>query len=511
MSPVWLFSVILVLCSFALIMLGVASYLKVRRKAVLRFLLMNVAAAVYVFGYAMEFSRGTPGGIEFWSRIQYIGQPFVASLLLMFVLYYVESDRRIPIVLDILPFLLPATAMVMRQTNHVHGLYYANVEYVHRTHRLVMAAEPAVWYWVLAIYDLLCLFLAFILIARYLVLSPRAHRLQATLLAVGCFLPVIPNIMYITGVPMGGLDINPIVLVLVSLLFYVAVLRNHHLTLAPVGRDWLVETMKDAVIVLDMNECIADANPSARRAFGNIDRDPVGMPLAEAFPALRDSLDHGMRVSERGRVWELSRTVLPANRGPEEGVLIVARDVTEREMLVEKLARMAREDTLTGLLNRHSWDASVATEMMTLARYGRFGSVIYLDLDHFKQVNDTLGHAAGDALLINMARVLKSSVRRPDLVGRYGGEEFVLFLPESSPVDAFEVAERLRVELKEAMSSEKSVVSSVTGSFGVAGAKITEDTDLEALVSMADEAMYVSKRKGRDRVTMHSDCLDSVG
>ncbi len=509
MTPIRLFSTLLILGSIYLLILGIITFKKVRRKAVLRFFLLCAASAVYTFGYGMEITGTMTAQLEFWSHIQYIGLPFVAPLLFMFTLYFVEPNRRIPIVLDIIPFLLPAVVMLLRFTNGLHNLYYSSVTYHHYTHRLIAEYHPAIWYWIQAGYNITCLVSALLLISRNLLRAPRSHRNQSTLMAIGCFLPIIPNILYITGFPMGGIDINPIMLLLVSPFFHVAIMKNHQLLLTPVGRDWLVETMKDAVIVLDSNECIADANPAARRAFGEINTNPIGLPLSSAFPALTDCLEHGMRVAEKEKVWELSRTALPAKRGPEEGVLIVARDVTERELLVQKLARMAREDPLTGLLNRHSWEASVSTEMINLIRHSRFGSVIYLDLDHFKQVNDTLGHAAGDRLLVDMARILKNGVRRPDLVGRYGGEEFVVFLPESNASDAFEVAERLRIDLKTATSSENSSVSFVTGSFGVAGGKITEETSLETLVSMADEAMYVSKRKGRNRVTMHSESRNS--
>jgi diguanylate cyclase (GGDEF)-like protein len=159
---------------------------------------------------------------------------------------------------------------------------------------------------------------------------------------------------------------------------------------------------------------------------------------------------------------------------------------------------------LTGLLNRHSWNNAVETELYRLARHKRSGSVIYMDLDYFKKVNDVYGHAAGDAVLKTVGTILKAGVRRPDLVGRYGGEEFVLFLPESDAEGGAEVAERLRADLEAAVIESGGKRILITGSFGVSGSLITEGLNLEILVNQADKALYEAKNSGRNRVMQFS-------
>ncbi|MCK5736733.1 MAG: GGDEF domain-containing protein, partial [Spirochaetaceae bacterium] len=183
--------------------------------------------------------------------------------------------------------------------------------------------------------------------------------------------------------------------------------------------------------------------------------------------------------------------------GSSEGFMIVAHDVTELE-------RLAREDMLTGLLNRHSWNIAADTELIRLSRHNRFASVIYLDLDYFKKVNDTYGHAAGDKVLMSVGEILKAGVRRPDLVGRYGGEEFVIFLPESNPEGALEVAERLRADLEAAVIESGGKRIPLTGSFGVSGCLITADINLETLVNQADKALFEAKHAGRNKVSLYS-------
>ena len=122
-----------------------------------------------------------------------------------------------------------------------------------------------------------------------------------------------------------------------------------------------------------------------------------------------------------------------------------------------------------------------------------------IDLDHFKRINDTYGHARGDLVLQKMAAVCKSLVRAPDIFSRFGGEEFILAMPETTLENALLVAERLRKAI-EALKNEFEGIS-ITASMGVSSTIAEAGLTLDALIDRADEAMYLSKRAGRNRVT----------
>jgi len=169
---------------------------------------------------------------------------------------------------------------------------------------------------------------------------------------------------------------------------------------------------------------------------------------------------------------------------------------------------MATMDLLTGVLNRQALFARLDAELERAARYGHQLSIILVDIDHFKRLNDTYGHVAGDQMLHAVAEVLRASVRGVDIVGRYGGEEFMAVLPETDVDAAATLAEKLRrfVALRSLTLEDGSVVS-VTLSAGVAGG-FGGHLDLVTLVRDADNALYSAKALGRDQVFVFHEIQD---
>jgi diguanylate cyclase (GGDEF)-like protein len=173
----------------------------------------------------------------------------------------------------------------------------------------------------------------------------------------------------------------------------------------------------------------------------------------------------------------------------------------ENATLYEKLQQLAIMDGLTGAHNHRHFQESLRKEIARAERYCSPFSLLMLDLDNFKRFNDTLGHQAGDAVLIQVARVLKMNTRKVDTVARYGGEEFAVLLPGTDKAGAVALADRLR----EAVSTSPADVASdapwgrVTASVGVS--TWGEDGGMgPALIRAADEALYLAKAEGRDCV-----------
>lgn len=167
----------------------------------------------------------------------------------------------------------------------------------------------------------------------------------------------------------------------------------------------------------------------------------------------------------------------------------------------QELIRLARTDSLTGLANRHAAGEALQREMARFRRYATTVSVVLLDVDHFKEINDTHGHQVGDQVLVRLAALLTAGSRDSDIVGRWGGEEFVLICPETTVDGATRLAEHLR----QAVAADRvDGLPPLTVSLGVAEGQEGDDDD--SLLARADKALYEAKRTGRDRV-----CLAAAG
>jgi diguanylate cyclase (GGDEF)-like protein len=202
---------------------------------------------------------------------------------------------------------------------------------------------------------------------------------------------------------------------------------------------------------------------------------PIDLSLGEGEPLLPIADDPGLRAA-------LTRFLIPA--------VSDARTVVERGLSSDRLVERATRDTLTGLWGRRS-----LTTAINRARPG--DCVAMIDLDHFKRVNDTLGHEAGDQVLSEFGAHLRTGVRDRDIVGRLGGEEFVIVFPSTDPLEATTVLERLRHSWP-AVSTQR-----VTFSAGVASVRESSGVDElagQSALKRADSLMYRSKASGRDRI-----------
>ena len=169
--------------------------------------------------------------------------------------------------------------------------------------------------------------------------------------------------------------------------------------------------------------------------------------------------------------------------------------------LFSEVQRLATIDPLTGILNRRSFFERAMQEFTRSRRYYTPLSLIMLDLDHFKKINDTFGHLIGDKALSEISRTCASQIRASDFVGRYGGEEFVVLLPETSLEGAMCIAQRLCDTIRDVTIESKQGLVSVTASVGVA--ELMEDyASLDALLEHADAALYRAKQAGRNRVSV---------
>jgi len=307
-----------------------------------------------------------------------------------------------------------------------------------------------------------------------------------------------------------------------------------------------LDTLTEGVLVLDTRDTVLMANRAFSELAGGAaltghSIDSLGWlldatrPLGSAPPwrlaqdrneaQIGLHLDLSTPAGARHAIMNCSP--ISDDDGPARGCLISLSDVTElqerteqlREAMAEleasqaeirrkneELVLLATRDPLTGCLNRRAFFDSSATVLAEAERQGLPVSCVMCDIDHFKRINDTYGHAGGDLVLQAVSKALGRGLRNGDLLARFGGEEFCLLLKDTSLVQAREIAERLRadIEAHAGQSVRQFEGVRVTMSFGIEvhGAR---QTDLDAVLDFADQALYHSKKSGRNRVTAYED------
>jgi len=212
-----------------------------------------------------------------------------------------------------------------------------------------------------------------------------------------------------------------------------------------------------------------------------------------------DDLESKRRGMASGADDFLTKPVAPLELQIRLNAMLRIKELTDQLAAANvKLGELAVTDTLTGLCNRRALYAHLEREFNRSRRYGNPFSVLMLDIDHFKSVNDTWGHAVGDRVLVTVSSILKNTVRKTDFVGRYGGEEFLIVAPETPHAAGAVLGERIRRAVEEGTSQVEGQPR-VTISIGVACSEIVSVGASEDLVQLADAGLYQAKDGGRNR------------
>jgi len=273
----------------------------------------------------------------------------------------------------------------------------------------------------------------------------------------------------------------------------------------------LTEDATVGLLALDRDGKLLYANAAARRLLVLRGDAPLPEPLSELFVRAREG-ETGPLVSEfvsrdaEGRAMAVtaSATPLRAADGAFDGLVVVLEDATERQMVEEGLRADALRDQLTGLYNRRYMEESLRREILAAQRRSSPLSVVMIDLDHFKSFNDRYGHVAGDLMLRAVATYVQQHIRASDIACRYGGEELLLILPDSTIEDTRRRVEGLAREVRRLrVRYRDQEIGGVTISAGIAGMP-AHGTTPETLLRVADAALYRAKSEGRDRVVVGS-------
>jgi diguanylate cyclase (GGDEF)-like protein/PAS domain S-box-containing protein len=464
----------------------------------------------------------------------YLGVVSLSVLYLIFVLKFTRNEKWLTPRYILLLSVIPVTSLLLQWTNDYHHWIYRSIDLVQRNNMLVIQFVRGPWYYVNTVYSYVVVGFSFLLLAVNTYRAGPLSRTQHSVVLLASSIPWLASLYSELGFTFTqGLDLAPASFGVASLLFVYSVVRNRLLDLLPMARHRLIEDMSDGVLVVDAQGRIVDINHAMQDILKDKPASFIGKNISDvmggwmemnAFLKDDDLTRTELRLqNEPSRYMDLRMTPLFDEHNQINGRIIVFRDITYRKLVEKELVQandrlhsklieigllqnqlreQAIRDPLTDLFNRRYLDETLDRELSRAEREGYPLCIVMMDLDHFKDVNDVYGHEAGDVVLKSLADVISAQCRHGDFACRYGGEEFVLVMPNI----CLDSTSRRATEIHQGIEGLNIPYGrynlSTTISMGIACYPQHGSTK-EELLRAADKALYVAKHAGRNRVAVY--------
>lgn len=469
-----------------------------------------------------------------WLKVMYFGVVLVPALFLVFTLQITHREHwltfRNLVLLSIEPI---AMLVVVWSAPH---FVFASIGEAVKGGYAVMQVQRGMWFLVNVFYSYAIILLAFYILAvSYLQANPFFRR-QYLIILAGSAIPLAFSIYTQRNYDaLNDFDLAPSSFGIAGIFYAYAIYRRQFMDLIPVARGRLIENMSDGVLVIDAQGRVVDINPVMGSFLNEEPSSFIGRKVIEALKTWTENPENllngfesrsELHLSDKPpRYLDLRVTPLYDRYQRLTGRLIVIRDITDRKeverdlrdamdrmqtqlikigVLQSRLREQAIRDALTNLFNRRYLEETLERELARAARELYPLCIVMMDLDHFKNVNDTYGHEAGDVVLRALADTVTRQSRQGDFVCRFGGEEFVLVMPNIGIEAAKARAKGLHKAIERLTIPYGSFNLSITISMGIAWYPAHGDTKDE-LLRAADRALYAAKNAGRNRVFVHRD------
>jgi diguanylate cyclase (GGDEF)-like protein len=494
--------------------------------------LLLAAMAIWAGGYATRWMDISVEAKLLWFKVMFIGVSSVPTLFFIFALGLTHNGfwltpRRLALL-----SIQPVTSLLLHWTNQYHHFFYLSVDMNSAVADLIRGP----WYFINVVYSYAAILIGFFLMSHGALRLGPLYRSQYRLIVVASALPWVASIFNeLNFTTFRNQEFTPLTFGMSGIIYAFAVLQTHFMDLIPVARSYLIENMCDGVMVLDAQNRVVDINP----AMEHLLEKPPSFYLGKSAPEIFDGWLQKTNVlwdetetraelkvpKDPPRYLDLRLTPLYDRDQLLNGRLLVFRDVTERKqdekrlryanerlqdqlieigLLQSKLREQAIRDPLTNLFNRRYLEETLDRELARAGRESYPVCIIMVDLDYFKKINDTYGHDAGDQVLRALATTLAGQSRRGDFACRYGGEEFVIVMPNITRRTAYERAKKLRRHLNSLQIPYEGHCLTTTISMGIACYPTNGETR-QALLRAADQAMYAAKKAGRDHILMSDE------
>ena len=477
------------------------------RRGVACFAMMAGALLFYILGYLLDVMSTTPGEAMLALRIENLGIPLIAPFFLLMTISFFRP--RLLQKWMIIASLAYGTLMFLTVfLNDAHLLYYSSVATNYNGSFYVVQLGKGPLYYVQQAVSISCMAMAYVIIAVRYINGSAKLRQQMHLFILGSLFGFVANIANFTGMFSGGTDPTPLAMTMGLVCFVINLYRYKFMDIVPAAFDMAIETMDDAVIVLDINWGLIYCNQTAcdifpvLASFSGTEEIMCAPGWPEELSPQSDSQVNFSVINTAGetRLQRAGINPIYDKKHKPIGVSLIIRDVTEISDMLNRLEELAITDPLTGVFNRRHFMTLIDRQMDLGLRHNLPMSILLLDVDYFKRVNDTYGHLAGDYVLRMIVQTITRQMRAHDIIARYGGEEFIIMSAEPDEAGLMSFGARLCKAVENEIIRYDGAEISVTVSLGAV--IIMPAQTYEDAISAVDRALYAAKAAGRNRVML---------
>ena len=443
----------MVLTFFSVLAVYISGYALHRRyvggAAELAFFLLTVA--FYSMGSAFEINGTVLPRVLDFIKFEFFWASFTAPAFLLFALRY-HRNRHLPPAVYVILLAGSLILAVLGMTPEEHRLVYRSYGMVEGDYFPEFVYVGGPFYYVHLVYLIGCSLIGEVVLLLKALRSRGKLRTQALLISLGGMIPTLNTIIF----PQRNavMDTQPLALIVMGCFIAVALFRYQMLDLLRIARDSAVDTIGEYLVVLDRDKVILDVNRSGRESsllagfkIGGILEGcgEFGLYLDRIISAEEGSSFESQTYSYDDQHFEVRiRRLKGRTQSISTGYTLLIHDITRTVRLMDKLETQATVDPLTLIYNRRQWMNLASRELEIHRRSTSPCALIIFDLDHFKKINDGCGHLFGDEVLKAVAEAVKKELRISEIFGRYGGEEFCVFCPQTDLEAGRLVAERIR-------------------------------------------------------------------
>jgi diguanylate cyclase (GGDEF)-like protein len=337
--------------------------------------------------------------------------------------------------------------------------------------------------------------------------SFNIKRIQLMLIIGGTVLPAFIETFYLIGLSPYGLDLLPFAIGIFAICYYIAFFRYDFIEWPEMIENVKFSESSEGIIVVDAKNKLVDFNQAAQRVYDFLTLKNVGKDL-NRFNQATDLFDHKENIFEivvgddRQKHYEIHFTELKG-RNSILGSVYFMKDITQQKEMIKQLENLASYDSMTPIYNRRRFMEEAEKEIYRAARYNSGLALLMIDIDNFKEINDIYGHMAGDEVIKSVANRCREGIRRTDIIGRFGGDEFSIVLSGVDDNNALIIAEQIRKNIEDMEITYLGQKLRTTVSIGVATAAASNgrELDLNQLIKQADQALYKAKNYGRNAIS----------